>query len=324
MFDDRQKQELAKPLDRATVKSRKQGGRDVSYIEGWHAIAEANRIFGFDGWSRESVEIKCVAEKPRDIGQAKNAGWGVTYVCKVRIVAGHITREGCGSGHGIDRDLGQAHESAIKEAETDAMKRALMTFGNPFGLALYDKLQENVADVPKRVRKETDTPPEWRNAWENLGAAKQAGILCDDRAFWKFLSTKGAPIANADQAADYVRITCKVASRAELAKNEAAAKLWRALVADYRAWQREPAVVESPGNHHERPADQGAPVNDHAPHVPAGAPEVAMSLEDEAREAAKRGEGTFRAFYKRISAADRDRLEPLGAELRKMMDEADA
>ena len=29
-------------------------------------------------------------------------------------------------------DLGQAHESAIKEAETDAMKRALMTFGNPF------------------------------------------------------------------------------------------------------------------------------------------------------------------------------------------------
>ena len=27
------------------------------------------------------------------------------------------------------RDL--AHESALKEAETDAMKRALMTFGNP-------------------------------------------------------------------------------------------------------------------------------------------------------------------------------------------------
>ena len=41
-------------------------------------------------------------------------------------------------------DLGQAHESAIKEAETDAMKRALMTFGNPFGLALYDKQQRDV------------------------------------------------------------------------------------------------------------------------------------------------------------------------------------
>ncbi|MFM9102460.1 MAG: Rad52/Rad22 family DNA repair protein [Cyanobium sp.] len=45
---------------------------------------------------------------------------------------------------GFDVDLGQAHESALKEAETDAMKRALMTFGNPFGLALYDKQQREV------------------------------------------------------------------------------------------------------------------------------------------------------------------------------------
>jgi DNA repair and recombination protein RAD52 len=24
-------------------------------IEGWHAIAEANRVFGFEGWDRETV-----------------------------------------------------------------------------------------------------------------------------------------------------------------------------------------------------------------------------------------------------------------------------
>lgn len=53
-----------------------------------------------------------------------------------------------GAGHGIDADLGLAHESAVKEAETDAMKRCLMTFGNPFGLALYDKTQANVAEAP--------------------------------------------------------------------------------------------------------------------------------------------------------------------------------
>ncbi len=45
---------------------------------------------------------------------------------------------------------GEAHESAIKEAETDAMKRALSTFGNPFGLALYDKEQQNVRGRRKR------------------------------------------------------------------------------------------------------------------------------------------------------------------------------
>jgi hypothetical protein len=58
-----------------------------------------------------------------------------------------LVREGSGAGHGIDVDLGQAHESALKEAETDAMKRALMTFGNPFGLALYDKAQRQVSSA---------------------------------------------------------------------------------------------------------------------------------------------------------------------------------
>ena len=67
----------------------------------------------------------------------------------MRITVGEGTgaqsiREGCGAGHGIDTDLGQAHESALKEAETDAIKRALMTFGNAFGLALYDKQQREV------------------------------------------------------------------------------------------------------------------------------------------------------------------------------------
>lgn len=139
---------LSAPLDSRHVKERTQAGRKLSYIEGWWAISEANRIFGYDSWNRETIEIKCVAEKPREIGAAKKDGWGVSYIAKVRVTVGRtLVREGIGSGHGIDVDLGLAHESAIKEAETDAMKRALMTFGNPFGLALYDKTQENVTDT---------------------------------------------------------------------------------------------------------------------------------------------------------------------------------
>jgi len=112
-------------------------------------IAEANRIFGFDGWQRQTVALRCVNQSERSIGRDQKPGWGVTYTARVRITVGEgstgqLIREGCGAGHGIDTDLGQAHESALKEAETDAMKRALMTFGNPFGLALYDKQQREV------------------------------------------------------------------------------------------------------------------------------------------------------------------------------------
>jgi DNA recombination protein Rad52 len=166
MFSDNQKAELSAPLNSKHVRSRSQAGRSLSYIEGWHVIAEANRIFGFDGWTRETVDLKCVSERERKVGQGD--GWGVTYIARVRITVGGIVREGCGAGHGIDRDLGQAHESALKESETDAMKRGLMTFGNPFGLALYDKAQSGVEHdapeakpTPPPAAKPKMTPAEW-------------------------------------------------------------------------------------------------------------------------------------------------------------------
>jgi DNA recombination protein Rad52 len=149
-FSTEQIASLSAPLDRAKVRQREQGRSKVSYLEGWQVIAEANRIFGFDGWQRETIEVRCVSQAERTIGRDQRAGWGVTYTARVRVTVGGSTspaaviREGSGAGHGIDADLGQAHESALKEAETDAMKRALMTFGNPFGLALYDKQQREV------------------------------------------------------------------------------------------------------------------------------------------------------------------------------------
>jgi DNA repair and recombination protein RAD52 len=143
-FSDKQIKDLQAKLDPSAVSQRSQSGRALSYIEGWWAIAEANRIFGFDAWSSETVEIRCVSERERSVGREAKPGWGVTYTAKVRITVDGVMREGVGAGHGIDVDLGLAHESAIKEAETDARKRGLMTFGNPFGLALYDKTQANV------------------------------------------------------------------------------------------------------------------------------------------------------------------------------------
>ena len=134
---------LQAPLNKAHIKERTQAGRSFSYVEAWHAIAEANRIFGFAGWNRETVELTPLGE-PRLV----DGKYRVGYRAKVRITVGDVVREGCGFGSGIDKDADQAHESALKEAESDAMKRAFMTFGNPFGLALYDKTQANVTDAP--------------------------------------------------------------------------------------------------------------------------------------------------------------------------------
>lgn len=144
---------LNAPLAREHVKERDQGRNKVSYIEGWHAIAEANRIFGFDGWTRETVMCECCYEGDYEKAVWENGhktdrtvtSFRCSYRARVRVTAMGIVREGSGHGHGFADNPGEAHESAEKEAETDAMKRALMTFGNPFGLALYDKKQAEVA-----------------------------------------------------------------------------------------------------------------------------------------------------------------------------------
>ncbi len=145
-FSPEQIAALEAPLSRSVVKRNPKG---FDYVEAWHSIAEANRIFGFDAWSRETVEMRLLGE-PRLFGEK----WRVGYFAKVRITVGQIVREGCGFGSGIHPDVDQAHEGALKEAESDAMKRALMTFGNPFGLALYDKEQANVVAEPPPLKPE--------------------------------------------------------------------------------------------------------------------------------------------------------------------------
>lgn len=148
-FTEAQIKALDAPLDKSKVKEREQGGKKLSYVEAWHAIAEANRIFGFDGWTRETVLLE---QTNRDLVDLKSyKQWRVGYIAKVRVTAGGVIREGTGYGSGMSKPeaLGDAIESAVKEAESDAMKRALMTFGNPFGLALYDKTQANVCEEPQ-------------------------------------------------------------------------------------------------------------------------------------------------------------------------------
>jgi len=187
---------LSQPLSGDAVKERKQANRTLSYVEGWYVIQKANEIFGFTGWTRETIHMERVYE-PKQKGT--KALWEVGYVAKVRIIANGITREGTGFGSGYDKSLVMAVESAVKEAETDAMKRAFITFGDVFGLALYDKEQVNV-DYGDGGRPEADEeeayPPEMSKAkfkaggyWEefitDIRAANSRSELKEMYIYWR-------------------------------------------------------------------------------------------------------------------------------------------
>ena len=83
------------------------------------------------------METRCV------LARENRGSFVAVYVAKVRITVhadgATIVREGHGSGEGRGTSPGEVHDIALKAAETDATKRALATFGKPFGLELYRK-----------------------------------------------------------------------------------------------------------------------------------------------------------------------------------------
>ena len=130
-FTKEQTEQLNQPIDPKVVSYREKGNIQLAYLESWYVINEANRIFGFGGWSSETIQLDCV----------QSDEFCVTYIAKVRVTVGDVIREGVGAGHGKGErvNLGDKHESAVKEAESDSRKRAFMQFGSQFGLSLYDR-----------------------------------------------------------------------------------------------------------------------------------------------------------------------------------------
>lgn len=112
------------------------GNTRITYIEGWVVIDQANRVFGFDGWSSEIYGMK---REYRDISKDGRISIGYSCYCRVTLKDG-TQREDI--GYGGSEGHAQHHASidkAKKGAATDALKRALRQFGNWLGNCCYNK-----------------------------------------------------------------------------------------------------------------------------------------------------------------------------------------
>lgn len=141
---------LKAPLDpKNVVKPSGNFGPKGDYLEGWHVINELNRVFGFGGWS---YTIHLTKDDLREGKTSKgDMQWQAAYTCVCTLTVGDVTRQDVGFGSGFAKSIGDAIEGATKEAATDALKRAARTFGNVFGLALYDKSRANVYAPAKEL-----------------------------------------------------------------------------------------------------------------------------------------------------------------------------
>ncbi len=147
---------LAQPLDPQLVSQRKgRAGRKFDYIEGHTAIDQANRIFGFGGWGYElvgDVTLRPIEQTDSRTGEVTRTA---AYSAVVRVtVPGAPSRTDIGF-QPVAADTPEDHETAFKGAVTDALKRALRSFGDRFGNGLY-------GDPPNNARgnREPESAPQ--------------------------------------------------------------------------------------------------------------------------------------------------------------------
>ena len=168
MFTDKQVEVLDLEIDSVRIKSRSKSNINLPYLEGFDVIETANVVFGYGNWS---YKISNLVQVSQETNQNDN-----TVVCYKAIVSvvihdnqhlKQIGREDVGFGSGISKSLAEAHESAAKEAVTDALKRSFRSFGNQFGNSLYDKSRSYTQTQSKQTSK--------NNAVSTSRSSTQAG-----------------------------------------------------------------------------------------------------------------------------------------------------
>lgn len=132
---------LLKPISKQRV-GHKQG---QSHVEAYDIRAHLIRMFGFGNWDFEMLDTELLFDVPRELKNGK-PGCYIAYKVTVRITVrnahgievAHYDGTAVGSASQPDYMRADAHDMAVKTAESQALKRAAINLGDQFGLSLYN------------------------------------------------------------------------------------------------------------------------------------------------------------------------------------------
>lgn len=140
-LSDEQIAKSLEPINPARVSKRD----NLSYVEAYEIRAHLNRIFGFAGWSADTQRMELLFEDERLDTRKNRPGWHVAYRAQVRLAVFAPRGGQClatytewATGKASNQpDRADAHDLALKSAESQALKRAAVNLGDGFGLSLY-------------------------------------------------------------------------------------------------------------------------------------------------------------------------------------------
>ena len=146
-------QALEQPLDPSLVSRRRgHGGKFYDYLEGHVVFEQANRIFGRGAWGYDQIgdaRLRRIETVDPETGEITDS---LAYSARVRVsVAGALPRTDTGF-HAVAEKTVDGHDTAIKGAVTDGVKRAFRSFGVQFGNGFYGgQSQANAVTQPERA-----------------------------------------------------------------------------------------------------------------------------------------------------------------------------
>lgn len=166
---DRQKEVLLAPIKPHRV-FRAQG---MAHVAAFDVVAHLTRIFGWGGWDKEILSLDLVHERITE-DKGKVRCW-VTYRCVMRLtvrdqegnVVTRIEDAATGSAQNMPT-VGDAHDFAVKNAVSYALKRCAKDLGDQFGLSLYNKGQTS-ALIGATVLDHDDDPQDHAPEPQSLG-----------------------------------------------------------------------------------------------------------------------------------------------------------
>lgn len=137
--------QLLRPINPSRVMQRD----GMSHVEAYDIRAHLNRIFGFGRWSADVLDAEQLFEtvgpkSERDARVVVSVGYRARLRLTVHAPDGTVlaTYTEVATGDAVNFPVNKradAHDFAVKTAESQALKRAAVNLGDQFGLSLYRK-----------------------------------------------------------------------------------------------------------------------------------------------------------------------------------------
>lgn len=146
---------LLEPIDQSRVLI----SQGHSHVPAYDVVAQLTYVFGFEGWDKEILSLDLVSEEHAEHPTTGKDQWTVTYRClmrlRVRDQHGNVVRSIDDGATGSANKLplkGDAHDFALKNSISYALKRCAKDLGDQFGLSLYNKGMTDACVVDTLVK----------------------------------------------------------------------------------------------------------------------------------------------------------------------------